>query len=323
MTTAADDSADEAAFEAFLAGRPAPEGMDGGSPAVTAFAGAVRATATLPGRPNSALAELLATGLLMDQSSPSTRTAPSAGSPPRRSRVRRRRRFAMFFPALLAKFLSAGAVAQAATGAGICVVAFTGAGAAGVLPGPVQETFSSVVGVASDEETTPDDTLPTGDTLTTGDTPTTDPAETATPAVETTVPVEAELDPEAWIEKGPEGYPSFGAWVTASSHNSDLRDWLRGQGRNFGSLVSDWAHKKGLSDEDLADEGVDLDELSEDSTSGSVPGETEVEPETEVGSTDRGDDRGGNRGNGGGNRGSNAGGGKAGGGNGNGGRGHN
>ncbi|MFL6097823.1 MAG: hypothetical protein ACJ71Y_20405, partial [Blastococcus sp.] len=131
MTTAADDSADEIAFEAFLAGRPVPAEADGGSPAVTAFAGAVRATATAPGRPNTALAELLATGLRTDQSSPSTRTAPSAGRSPWRSRVRRRR-FAMFFPALLAKFLSAGAVAQAASGVGIALVAFTGAGATGM-----------------------------------------------------------------------------------------------------------------------------------------------------------------------------------------------
>ena len=99
MTTAADDIAGEAAFEAFLARRPVPEEAAD----LAAFAGAVRATATVPGRPNAALAELLATGLLTDQSMPSARTAPSAGSSPRRSRVRRRRRFAMFLPALLAK----------------------------------------------------------------------------------------------------------------------------------------------------------------------------------------------------------------------------
>ena len=142
MTTAADDTADEAAFEAFLAGRP----VFGEAADLAAFAGAVRATATEPGRPNAALAELLSTGLLTDQSTPSTRTAPSAGSSPRRSRVRRRRRFAMFFPALLAKFLSAGAFAQAATGAGVVLVVATGAGAAGVLPEAVQDTFASVVG---------------------------------------------------------------------------------------------------------------------------------------------------------------------------------
>src|SRR3712207_5925294 len=101
MTTAADDTAVEEAFEAYLAGRPvASEGAG-----VASFAAAVRATATEPGRPNAALAELLATGLLVDQPAPSPRTAPT----------RRRSRFAMIFTALIAKFLSAGAVAQAAT----------------------------------------------------------------------------------------------------------------------------------------------------------------------------------------------------------------
>ena len=80
MTTPADDSAVEDAFEAYLAGRPVPEGAAG----LAAFAEAVRATATLPGRPTAALAELLATGLLTDQSSPSVRTATSAGSSPER-----------------------------------------------------------------------------------------------------------------------------------------------------------------------------------------------------------------------------------------------
>ncbi len=122
MTTPADDLATEAAFEAFLVGRVVPEQAASTFDGVAAFAGAVRASATQPGRPNAALAELLATGLLTDQSSPSTRTAGAAGpTPSRRARVRRRR-FAMFFPALLAKLLSAGAVAQAATGAGVVLV---------------------------------------------------------------------------------------------------------------------------------------------------------------------------------------------------------
>ena len=143
MTTAADDSAVEDAFEAILAGRPVPEGAAG----LAAFTEAVRASATRPGRPNAALAELLATGLLTDQSSPSVRTATSAGSAPerRRPRVRTRRRPAMIFSALIAKFLSAGAVAQAATGATVAVVAFTGVGAVGALPDPVQDTFATVV----------------------------------------------------------------------------------------------------------------------------------------------------------------------------------
>jgi hypothetical protein len=129
MTTAADDSASEEAFEAYLAGKPVPE------PGATlaAFAGAVRATATQPGRPNAALAELLATGLLVDQPPLSARTA------------KRRRRRMWFITAIFAKIASAGAIAQAATGAGIVLVGFTGVGAAGALPTPVQHGFATVV----------------------------------------------------------------------------------------------------------------------------------------------------------------------------------
>ena len=137
MTTAADDSAVENAFEALLAGRPAPDQAAG----LAAFTEAVRMSATSPGRPNAALADLLATGLLVDQSSPSARTARSAGAPPSREpRGRTRRRFAMFVPAVLAKVLSAGAIAQA-DGRGR-----RGPGRpspvpvlAGVLPGGVQD----------------------------------------------------------------------------------------------------------------------------------------------------------------------------------------
>jgi hypothetical protein len=271
MTTAADDSAAEDAFEALLAGRPAPEGAAG----LAAFTEAVRTSATRPGRPSAALAELLATGLLTDQSSPSTRTARTAGSPhARSSRVRIRRRAAMIFPVLLAKFLSAGAVAQAATGAGLVLVVATGAGATGALGENVQDTLTSVVGVTSEEAT--------GDATVDGENATTE-TET-TPVVETTAPAEpteGQFDPEAWEANGPEGYSSFGAWVSESAHNTELKDWLRAEGRNFGSMVREWAHKKGLDDADLAEEGVDLDELTDVPTTEPVSGETASEPETE------------------------------------------
>src|SRR5689334_20373517 len=143
MTTAADDPAVEEAFEALLAGRPLRREAIGPAAGLVAFTDAVRASATTPGRPNAALAELLATGLTTDQPSPSPRTAE-----PRRRRV--------FLPALIAKFLSAGAVAQAATGAGIVLVAFTGAGSAGVLPGSLQHGFATVadeIGVTVDDPT--------------------------------------------------------------------------------------------------------------------------------------------------------------------------
>ena len=271
MTTAADDSAAEDAFEALLAGRPAPEGAAG----LAAFTEAVRTSVNQPGRPSAALAELLATGLLTDQSSPSIRTARTAGSPPARSsRVRIRRRAAMIFPVLLAKFLSAGAVAQAATGAGLVLVVATGAGATGALGENVQDTLTSVVGVTSEEAT--------GDATVDGENATTE-TET-TPVVETTAPAEpteGQFDPEAWEANGPEGYSSFGAWVSESAHNTELKDWLRAEGRNFGSMVREWAHKKGLDDADLAEEGVDLDELTDVPTTEPVSGETASEPETE------------------------------------------
>ncbi len=272
MTTAADDSSEDA-FEALLAGRPVPEGAAG----LAAFTEAVRTSATRLGRPNAALAELLATGLLADQSSPSARTARSAGSPPprRSSRVRIRRRTAMIFPVLIAKFLSAGAVAQAATGATVAVVAFTGVGAVGALPDPVQDTFATVVAEITPlapptseepaEEVVPEETVAEEVETTDGATDVTEGAEAV------------EVDVEAWIAAGPADHDSFGAWVSESAHNTDLREALRAQGKNFGSVISKWAHDKGLDEDDLAAEGVDLDALTDDVT---------TEPETVVGTDD-------------------------------------
>jgi hypothetical protein len=279
MTTPADDLATEAAFEAFLVGRVVPEQAASTFDGVAAFAGAVRASATQPGRPNAALAELLATGLLTDQSSPSCRTAGAAGSTPsRRARVRRRR-FAMFFPALLAKLLSAGAVAQAATGAGVVLVVATGAGATGLLGTDVQDTITAAVGADSGEATTD------GDTAVAGDAPTADSGTVDGTQGETTATVEPEtLDPEAWVAAGPGDEQTFGEWVSLSAHNDDLRQWLRAEGKTFGSMVRDWAHKKGIDDSDLAEEGVDPADLADDPTTVPVTGET---PTT---TDDQGDD---------------------------------
>jgi hypothetical protein len=313
MTTPADDLATEAAFEAFLVGRLVPEQAASTFDGVAAFAGAVRASATQPGRPNAALAELLATGLLTDQSSPSTRTAVAAGSTPsRRARVRRRR-FAMFFTALFAKLLSAGAVAQAATGAGVVLVVATGAGATGLLGTDVQDTITAAVGADSGEVTTD------GDPVVSGDAPTADVAKVDGTQGETTATVESEtLDPEAWVAAGPADDQTFGEWVSASAHNDDLRQWLRAEGKTFGSMVRDWAHKKGIDDSDLAEEGVDPADLTDDSTTEPVTGETgdpadDQAHDTQVTTTQHGG------GNGHGNSGS-TGGGKSGNGNG---RGHN
>jgi hypothetical protein len=280
MTTPADDAAVEDAFEAYLAGRPVPEEAAD----LAVFAEAVRTTATAPGRPNAALAELLATGLLTDQSSPSTRTARSAGTPPSRgtSRTRNRRRFAMIFPALLAKLLSAGAVAQAATGAGIVVVVATGAGATGVLGDDVQDTVTGVV--ASDEETVQDDasdiSTDTENEKTATDTGV-DPADVeGTEGVES-LPVESVDEPaaaaKAWVEYGPtDEYKSFGDWVSSMASNKDMRAELKALDIRFSDVVKKWAHNKGMSDEELESE---LD--GEDAELGE-PTETAPESGTEV-----------------------------------------
>ncbi len=284
MTTAADDAAVEDAFEAYLAGRAVSGAAADSFPGLAAFSEAVRATATQPGRPSAALAELLVTGLLTDQSSPSSETARSAGSPPARrpARVRIRRRTAMFIPALFAKLLSAGAVAQAATGAGVAVVLVTGAGAVGALPDPVQNTVSSVVGAV-----TPFD-LPSGEE-TAGDEPATDepvveeptaeepavedPAVEDPEAEQPVVEDPAAFDPEAWAVDGPQDGQTFGQWVSLGAHNKALL----GEDVRFGQIVSTWAHKKHLDADDLENEGVDLDELTD------TPDEPATEVESETG----------------------------------------
>jgi hypothetical protein len=243
MTTAADDPAVEGAFEAYLAGRPVPDE----AAELAVFAEAVRATATEPGRPSAALAELLATGLLTDLSSPSARTARSAGAPPSRrdARIRNRRRFAMLFPALLAKILSAGAIAQAATGAGIVVVAVTGAGVAGVLPDPLQNTVATVVETVTpmtltneDDETAEDETPtepitaePIEESTDESTDETTD--ETTDPETGTVEDPAPALTLEDW-EKGPDAEQSFGSWVSEGARH----------GYVDGATVSKWAHER-------------------------------------------------------------------------------
>ena len=296
MTTAADDRAVEEAFEASLAGRPVRAEAAG----LAAFTSAVRGTATQPGRPNAALAELLSTGLLTDQSSPSTRTAPAAGPLPSRSaRSRTRRRFTVIVPALIAKFLSAGAIAQAATGAGVVVVVVTGAGEANVLPGGAQETFTDLTGINQAADEAGDELAPPVAQPVEG-TPV-DPADPALAApVEEETNADADADAEAFDAEvwgqgyNPDDYASFGAWVSLCAHNrADLAEFLaEHEYRNFGAMVSAEAHKKGMDDneleDELADEGLELEDLQdEDVTDGEV---TETPDGSEVGTSDAGDD---------------------------------
>ena len=254
MTTAADDSAVEAAFEAFLAGRARP-GAGGAPRRVAAFAVAVRASATQPGRPNAALAELLATGLLTDQSArppgrpqrPGPAVArgprPPTGDSPCSS------------PPSSPSSSSAGAVAQAATGAGVVLVVATGAGATGLLPGPTSRTRS----LPPSARTPPRSTAATRRQRRrhAAPPPPTRPGD-GTP-VEATVPVQpTDVRPRGVAPRRPRRRPRpspSGSAGRAQRRPSAVA--RRGTGNSASAMVSH-GPTKDMTPDDLADEGVDL-----------------------------------------------------------------
>ena len=171
----------------------------------------------------------------------------------------------MFFPALLAKFLSAGAVAQAASGVGIALVAFTGAGATGLLGNDVQTTLTSVVG-AADETSDVSEPVASPTPTETGETPAVETPAVETPAVETP----AAFDAAAWAANGPADGESFGEWVRQAAR----------AGKVDGSVVSAWAHKKHV---DLSDvEGIDDSATPSATPTPEVENETETEHATET-----------------------------------------
>ena len=195
----------------------------------------------------------------------------------------------MFLPALVAKFLSLSAVAQAASGVGIAVVAFTGAGATGLLGTDVQTTLTSVVSPADEtsDVSTPDATeADPSDT----ETPASETPATETPAVETPAPVSAEQAALAAQAAGPTAGEKFGAWVHRAFPD----------GKADGRIVSQWARTKhvDLSQVEGIDdvEGIDAPTVTPAPTA-EVETETEHSGETSHGS-DRGED-GGNSGHGG------------------------
>jgi hypothetical protein len=178
----------------------------------------------------------------------------------------------MFFPALLAKFLSAGAVAQAASGAGICLVAFTGAGVVGVLPDPVQETFSSVVGTG----TTTDDT--TTDGTTTNGTTT---EQTTVPAATTTI----ETPTTGVAENTETADPSDAAGFTLNPDES-LGQQIHGQvdhGRIGTAKVSDLVHGRNAERKAGTTATPEAESGDDDSSSDQESGATESD-ETDSGS---------------------------------------
>ena len=126
-----------------------------------------------------------------------------------------------FFSAIIAKIASAGAVAQAATGAGLVLVGFTTAGATGVLPTPVQNTFDSVVHDVSGPNTA-------------GATTSGTPSETATPSPTDTSVTSSSAAPSethaAVVSTGPSWKPERG-------------DGEDGE-KNYGQAVSSAAHER-------------------------------------------------------------------------------
>jgi hypothetical protein len=170
----------------------------------------------------------------------------------------------MFFPALLAKFLSAGAVAQAASGVGIALVAFTGAGATGILGDDVQTTLTSVVGATDDsagQVDTQDDSLTADET----DTETVESPAVETPVVESPAPTEAEFDAAAWAADGPAPGQPFGQWVREAAR----------AGQADSAVIVKWAHAKHV---DLSEvEGV---EGIEDTTTATATPTAAVETES-------------------------------------------
>ena len=301
MTTAADDRASEDAFEALLAGRPVPEGAAG----LAAFTGAVRGAAASPGRPSAALADLLSTGLLTDQSSPSTRTAPTAGTT--RSRGRTRRRLPVIATALIAKFLSAGAVAQAAAGAGVVVVVAAGAGTAGVLPEDAQTAFSDLTGISEVAEEPADPVLPPVEEEVEDD-GSLDPADPAPIEEDTDEVVEEPVVEEPVVAEPVVEEPAVeltdaelaAAWAEAGKSvktQADFKKWLaegRDNGWVTGQAVSAAAHARNEARKAARNGGEDTEETPEVEApeapeEGAGDGAGDDEQETEVESDD--DDR--------------------------------
>ena len=111
--------------------------------------------------------------------------------------------------ALLAKVASASTVAQATAGLGIAVAGVTGAGAAGVLPGPVQDTVAGAVEAVTPFELPRADDQPSVERHTAADDRgDRDPAVVPTIAVAVPVTVaptpENETETETETEHGPE-----------------------------------------------------------------------------------------------------------------------
>ena len=189
----------------------------------------------------------------------------------------------MIFSALVVKFLSAGAVAQAATGATVAVVAFTGVGAVGALPGPVQDTFATVVSEITPLQP-PASGEPTEDLAPEEDAP----EVTVSEEVGTTEDIAADVEEtedrdaqfSAWALKGPDEGEAFSAWVGEGS-KEDVKAWLRERGMSFGDVVSRWASGKEFSAEEFEALGGEVEKTVVEPAEQDTDVVVVDEPETE------------------------------------------
>lgn len=155
-----------------------------------------------------------------------------------------------------------GIAAKIATGTGALALGVVGvgaAGAAGALPGPLQESFDSIVSTVETEEDLVEEDL-----------------------VEEETPLEEELPgdgaPEEPVEELPVGSDEFGSWVSENAKDPDK------VGAEFGQKVSEQARE--LRDENRdAREGAEGDDESTDE--GSPEGDV-VEQSTERGGSSNG-----------------------------------
>jgi hypothetical protein len=243
MTPATDDDAFEAAFEALLAGRGVPPAAEG----LVAFADGVRASAARPPRPSAALADLLATGLLTDQSS-----APA----PRAVRSRRRSTRRMFL-AFFAKFAAAGVAAKAAVVGGVVVVGVSTAGFTGALPDGIQHDFASVVDTAT-PLTAPDPVAPT--------TPLTTPSTTATTGTEVTDP------------SGTTTAPEGGDGSTVATDPSTVPAQQTPSGNGLGSQVAGKVVAGSVGDKRVSDLAHERNEARRSGTAATAPSTAPASP---------------------------------------------
>jgi hypothetical protein len=271
MTPATDDDALEAAFEAFLAGRRVPPAAEG----LVAFADGVRATAARPPRPSAALADLLATGLLTDQSS-----APA----PRAVRSRRRSTRRMFL-AFFAKFAAAGVAAKAAVVGGVVVVGVSTAGFTGALPDGIQHDFASVVDTAT--PLTAPDPGQTAPPVVDGTPPPADqagdPSGTGTPPV-TSTPTDGGTTATG-------GTTTTGGTTVTAPTSGGLGPVVSGKvehGSVDGTRVSDLAHQRNDARKAGASSSAGSSPVADDEQGEDQQGDDEQGDEQESGSTSGG-----------------------------------